>query len=183
MAIDFDDATAANQTVRFDAWKLAMEKSYESDQAERKSFLGWLSNDKIIQTMNAQELSFKLGHNQYSDLVPYIYFHLAHQNNHTNLRQQHADSCWVRSAVHDANPPFNGSSQQRHRGLDTFWPQTYSRCTRINRLGDERLKNADWHVLFMFLLPEVQSFHVYVHSHTAGAVTEVKNQVQSICIV
>ena len=37
--------------------------------------LDWLSNDKIIQNMNAQELSFKLGHNEYSDLVSHIHFY------------------------------------------------------------------------------------------------------------
>ena len=75
MAIDFDDATKANETTRFGAWKFVMRKNYENIQAERKSFLDWLSNDKIIQNMNAQELSFKLGHNEYSDLVSHIHFY------------------------------------------------------------------------------------------------------------
>jgi len=44
-------------------------KSTKAKKTERKSFAGWLGNDKIIQNFNGQQLSFKLGHNEYSDMT------------------------------------------------------------------------------------------------------------------
>ena len=83
--LDFDDASRANHTARFGAWKLAMGKVYESEQAEHKSFAGWLGNDKIIQSFNGQKLSFKLGHNEYSDMVTITH---AHPNLHSGNQQE-----------------------------------------------------------------------------------------------
>jgi len=53
----------------FDAWKFTMGKTYGTAEAERAALAAYESNDRIIHTHNAKNLSYTLGHNEFSDLT------------------------------------------------------------------------------------------------------------------
>jgi len=53
----------------FNAWKAAHGKSYGSTDAEASALAAWLSNDAIIRSHNAKNLSWTLGHNEWSDMT------------------------------------------------------------------------------------------------------------------
>jgi C1A family cysteine protease len=54
---------------KFDAWKLSMGKTYASAAAEAEAISAFESNDRIIATHNAKNMSYTLGHNEFSDLT------------------------------------------------------------------------------------------------------------------
>lgn len=53
----------------FNEWKTAHGKTYTSMDHEAKALSAYSANDAIIQTHNAQNLSYSLGHNAFSDLT------------------------------------------------------------------------------------------------------------------
>ena len=53
----------------FNAWKAAHGKSYGSTDAEASALAAWSSNDAIIRSHNAKNLSWTLGHNEWSDMT------------------------------------------------------------------------------------------------------------------
>jgi C1A family cysteine protease len=59
---------AAASPERFAEYKKTYTKKYESPLHEKKAYYSWLQNDKIIKETNAKGLSYKLGHNEFSDL-------------------------------------------------------------------------------------------------------------------
>jgi len=63
-----DDPTISHKE-RFEAWQKLHGKTFEDSHALKKAYYGWLGNDKIIQKTNAENLSYKLGHNEYSHMT------------------------------------------------------------------------------------------------------------------
>jgi len=53
----------------FNDWKIKTDKTYESTEEELKRLLVWIQNHEIIESHNQKNLSFKLGHNHFSDLT------------------------------------------------------------------------------------------------------------------
>ena len=53
----------------FDAWKAQQNKAYATPEAEKKAALAWMENDRIIKEHNAGDSSYKMGHNEFSDLT------------------------------------------------------------------------------------------------------------------
>ncbi len=54
---------------KFNEWKGKHAKKYESAEAEASALAAFASNEAIILEHNAQDLSYKLGHNKYSDMT------------------------------------------------------------------------------------------------------------------
>mmetsp|Transcript_2336 Transcript_2336/g.4840 ORF Transcript_2336/g.4840 Transcript_2336/m.4840 type:complete len:447 (+) Transcript_2336:64-1404(+) len=54
---------------KFAAWKKEHGKTYETMEALNSAMEAFASNDKIIQEHNAKELSWTLGHNEFSDMT------------------------------------------------------------------------------------------------------------------
>ena len=54
---------------KFEAWKKEMGKSYDTVEAMTKAMNAFAANDAIINEHNAKNLSYKLGHNEFSDLT------------------------------------------------------------------------------------------------------------------
>lgn len=52
----------------FDAWKVEYGKVYASAEKEANAFRAFYENDAVIKAHNAKNLSFWLGHNEFSDL-------------------------------------------------------------------------------------------------------------------
>ena len=67
-SIDVDDATVS-QKVRFEAWMKKHNMTFEKTEHIKKAWFAWAANDKIIQETNAKDLSYKLGHNEYSHMT------------------------------------------------------------------------------------------------------------------
>merc|ERR1719230_794558 len=53
----------------FNSWKKEHGKVYGSNDAEASALAAFSSNDAIIKETNAKGLSYKLGHNEFSDLT------------------------------------------------------------------------------------------------------------------
>jgi len=53
----------------FKAWSSAFGRTYSSVEEESTKFLVWLDNLHLIATTNSQDLSYKLGLNQFSDMT------------------------------------------------------------------------------------------------------------------
>ena len=53
---------------RFAAFKATYSKSYTNAEHERKAFSAFAENDAFILAHNAKQSSYKLGHNEFSDL-------------------------------------------------------------------------------------------------------------------
>merc|ERR1719313_2963902 len=53
----------------FDAWKKVHKKEYSSLEEEIYALKAWEENEIIIQQHNAKNLSWTLGHNEFSDLT------------------------------------------------------------------------------------------------------------------
>jgi len=54
---------------KFEAWKKETGKHYETAEAVSSALSAFAANDKIIEEHNAKGLSYKLGHNEFSDLT------------------------------------------------------------------------------------------------------------------
>jgi len=61
--------TGSELGLKFAAWKTEMGKSYDTPELEAKAMASFASNEKIITEHNAKNLSYTLGHNQFSDLT------------------------------------------------------------------------------------------------------------------
>jgi len=64
-SVNVDDGSISRK-VRFEAWMKQHQMEFASTTTLKKAYFGWLSNDKIIQESNAKDLSYTLGHNEYS---------------------------------------------------------------------------------------------------------------------
>lgn len=53
----------------FNSWRDVHNKTYEDHMIHGKRFQIWLENDKFIQEVNAQNLTYIVGHNKFSDLT------------------------------------------------------------------------------------------------------------------
>ena len=53
----------------FDAWKLKMHRTYASVEEEAAALVAFEANDAIITAHNSRNLSYTLGHNEFSDLT------------------------------------------------------------------------------------------------------------------
>ena len=53
---------------KFSAYKQQFNKTYDNLSSHKKAYQSFLSSDKLIKLINNLELSFKLGHNIYSDM-------------------------------------------------------------------------------------------------------------------
>lgn len=63
-------ATAnGNKQAEFDAWAKQFNKAYSNPSDRMNAYQVYLTNDRHIQSMNAKKLSYKLAHNQFSDLT------------------------------------------------------------------------------------------------------------------
>jgi len=56
-------------TEKFEAWKSKFAKSYETVEDEAAALAAFTSNEAIINERNNQNLSYKLGHNKFSDMT------------------------------------------------------------------------------------------------------------------
>jgi len=65
--IDLDDQSLDLKT-RFDAFKTQFSKVYSEDE-EKAAFKAFAKNDQKIQKYNSQDLTYTLGHNEYSDMT------------------------------------------------------------------------------------------------------------------
>jgi C1A family cysteine protease len=63
----------------FEAWKATHGKTYASVDEEATALMAWESNDEIIRSTNAKNLSYTLGHNEFSDLT-WEQFHRFHMS-------------------------------------------------------------------------------------------------------
>jgi hypothetical protein len=62
-------AEKKDHVVLFAAWKAAHNKTYESDEASVKAFSAFIANDRKIDAHNLRlDVSWSMGHNQFSDL-------------------------------------------------------------------------------------------------------------------
>lgn len=69
MAVDLNDYTLSYKT-RFEQYKKDMAKIYKTPTEESAAFDAWKTNDDIIRESNSNtSLTFKLGHNAYSDMT------------------------------------------------------------------------------------------------------------------
>ena len=59
----------SHMVAKFTAWKAEMSKSYATEEAEKLALTSFASNDKIINEHNVKNLSWTLGHNEYSDMT------------------------------------------------------------------------------------------------------------------
>ena len=60
--------TSKNYIRLFESWKETYGKSYASTAVEAMALRAFISNEDTISSHNAQNLSYSLGHNEYSDL-------------------------------------------------------------------------------------------------------------------
>ena len=59
----------SHMVTKFTAWKAQMSKHYATEAEEEAAVKAFVSNEEIINTHNAKNLSYKLGHNEFSDLT------------------------------------------------------------------------------------------------------------------
>ena len=59
----------SHMVTKFTAWKAQMSKHYATEAEEEAAIKAFVSNEEIINTHNAKNLSYKLGHNEFSDLT------------------------------------------------------------------------------------------------------------------
>jgi len=73
---------------RFNAWMAQHGKVYASEKHESVAFTKWLANEDKINTHNAKGLSYKLGHNKFSDMTAEEFFgiRLGYNRNATRTR-------------------------------------------------------------------------------------------------
>jgi C1A family cysteine protease len=67
--VDLDDSSLDIRT-RFDAFVDQFSKSYETEEARQYAFEAFAINDQKVQEYNSQDLTYTLGHNEYSDMKP-----------------------------------------------------------------------------------------------------------------
>jgi len=84
----------------FEAWKVKHGKTYESGDAEAKAFTAFAHNEDKIEKHNAKGLSYKLGHNTFSDLLADDFFALKLGFNNSYHRQ----STYSKNPLHVARP-------------------------------------------------------------------------------
>jgi len=73
-----DDVKGMNHMETFKAWAQAFDRSYGSIEEESTKFLVWLDNLHLIAATNSEDLSYKLGLNQFSDLTGDEFRHYVH---------------------------------------------------------------------------------------------------------
>jgi hypothetical protein len=66
-SVDLDDQSLDLKT-RFEAFKTQFEKTYTADE-EEAAFNAFSLNDQKIQKYNSQDLTYTLGHNEWSDMT------------------------------------------------------------------------------------------------------------------
>lgn len=66
--------SSKNCTRLFESWKETHSKSYASAAAEAAALRAFTSNEDTISSHNAQNHSYSLGHNEYSDLSAEEFF-------------------------------------------------------------------------------------------------------------
>jgi len=71
----------------FEAWKHKHGKTYENGAAEAKAFSAFAHNEDKIEGHNAKGLTFKLGHNVFSDMFSHEFFNMMLGFNGTLHRQ------------------------------------------------------------------------------------------------
>jgi C1A family cysteine protease len=99
---DVDDGSIDSKT-RFEAWKEAMNKKYETADIEAKSFATWLANDEIIQSSNARtDLNYKLGHNSRSDMTREQWAKFLGTQNNPHLRRPKNYDMTLKEMIADA---------------------------------------------------------------------------------
>ena len=89
-------AAASQEVDRFTAWKARFGKAYASPEAELRARSAFLANDAIIEAHNALPASFRLGHNELSDLSVEGY---------ASLLLGHQDAPLHRDATFPRSPP------------------------------------------------------------------------------
>ena len=65
----FSALALPSTNLEFDVWKRAHGKAYATVEEEAEALLAWQQNDAIIRAHNAKNLSYWLGHNEFSDLT------------------------------------------------------------------------------------------------------------------
>ena len=68
LAVDLDAPNVPLGT-KFAQFKAVFKRDYASPEAEAAAFAAFSTNERIIIEHNAQQLSYSLGHNQFSDLT------------------------------------------------------------------------------------------------------------------
>ena len=68
-AFSVSDSTAA-----FEQWKVDFAKKYANAAEEKRAFITFMANDRIISETNARDLPYKLGHNEFSDITSEEFF-------------------------------------------------------------------------------------------------------------
>ena len=76
-----DEVHAMDTMATFKAWSSAFEREYTDLEEASSKFMTWLDNLYVIAESNSQELSYKLGLNQFSDLNTEEFRHYVHGDN------------------------------------------------------------------------------------------------------
>ena len=53
---------------RFDKWVVEYEQKFNDEEHRQHTFINWVENDKYIETVNAQNMTYTLGHNHLSGM-------------------------------------------------------------------------------------------------------------------
>jgi cathepsin L len=72
---------AMDTMATFKAWSAAFSRSYVDLEAASSAYMTWLDNLYVIAETNSQELSYKLGLNQFSDMNGEEFRHYVHGDN------------------------------------------------------------------------------------------------------
>merc|ERR1712129_283076 len=76
-----DEVHAMDTMATFKAWSSAFDREYTDLEEASSKFMTWLDNLYVIAESNSQELSYKLGLNQFSDLNTEEFRHYVHGDN------------------------------------------------------------------------------------------------------
>jgi len=55
--------------LKFAEWKKTFNKEYDSVEEEVERLMIWIENNEYIEKQNKKKLSYKLGHNHFSDMT------------------------------------------------------------------------------------------------------------------
>ena len=74
-------------TQEFKDWAVKFDKNYATPEERDRSYQIYQTNDHHIKSVNSQNLTHKLGHNQFSDLTPEYFYntYVGHQDKHSYL--------------------------------------------------------------------------------------------------
>ena len=61
-------ANAQNGFMRFDKWVSDFQMVFSNNEHKERVYKTWIENDKYIEQVNAQNMTYTLGHNQYSGM-------------------------------------------------------------------------------------------------------------------